>query len=52
MGTKITDPAVLEAIDFIDGHYEKLGTLAPAAGSREEQHAINVLAAYIRSMPQ
>jgi hypothetical protein len=46
---KITDPDTIEACDFICGYYDDLGRLAPAKFSREEQHAIQVLAAYIKS---
>lgn len=44
----ITDPHVLAAFDFIDRFYAKLGHMAPKNGSVEEQHAIRVLAAYIK----
>ena len=44
----ITDPDTLKACDFINGYYAKLGPLAPDAFSRETQHAITVLAAFIR----
>lgn len=49
MGTPITDPAELEACRFLCGYYDKLGTLAPAQFSVEEQHALTVLAAYVRA---
>lgn len=42
-------PAQKEACAFIKEHYAELGDLAPAQFSREEQHAITVLAAYIQS---
>lgn len=49
--SKITDPAVLASIDFLNGYWEALGSLAPTRGSREEQSAIIILAAYIRAQP-
>ena len=48
-GVKITDPDELEACRFINEYYERLGSLAPDTFSRECQHAIIVLSAYLRS---
>jgi hypothetical protein len=48
MNTPITDPAVLEACRFLRPYYEGLGALRPEPHSVEEQHAITVLAAYVR----
>ncbi len=45
---KISDPAVLAACEFVSAYHAELGELAPKQFSREEQHAIQVLAAYIR----
>lgn len=46
--TKITDPAILAAVRFVKRYHDDLGPLAPDKGSREEQHAILVLSAFIR----
>lgn len=48
-GTPITDPAEIEACRFLRGYYDKIGALAPAQFSVEEQHALTVLAAYVRA---
>lgn len=42
-------PAQKQACAFIKEHYAELGDMAPAQFSREEQHAITVLSAYIES---
>lgn len=47
----ITDPATLAACDFVRRHYAELGIMAPKQFSVEEQHALTVLTAYIRSDP-
>lgn len=52
MTQKITDPAVIAACDFVSNYHADLGCLAPQKFSREEQHAISVLAAYIREVGQ
>jgi hypothetical protein len=39
--------AEIEACRFLRGYYDEMGAHAPAKGSREEQHAIRALAAYI-----
>lgn len=42
------DDAMREACRFYARHYEGMETLAPAKFSPEEQHALTMLAAYIR----
>ena len=46
------DDATKEACRFINGYYADLGPCAPDTHSRECQHAIQVLASYIRSLNQ
>jgi hypothetical protein len=42
------DDAMKEACRFYNRHYEGMEGLAPAQFSAEEQHALTILAAYIR----
>lgn len=49
MCQKITDVAIIAACRFICEYYQHLGSLAPKKGSPQEQHAILVLAEYIRA---
>lgn len=44
------DEATKQACRFINEYNEEIGILAPKQFSREEQHAILVLASYIRSL--
>jgi hypothetical protein len=47
-GTPISDPATLEACRYVRSYHAELGPAAPKKFSPEEQHAITILAAYIR----
>lgn len=47
VGTPITDPALLAAIEWLNGYWGAPYARPPVAGSPEEQMAIRVLAAYI-----
>lgn len=49
MKMKITDAAELAAIDFLNTYWDQPHARVPAPHSVEEQTAIRVLAAYIRT---